>query len=189
MYGYVYLTTNLINGKKYIGQHKSDCFDSHYIGSGTHLKNAIKKYGRKNFLCEVLAVCESKEELDRQEIFWIAKFDAVNSRVFYNIAHGGNEVGTVSDSTKQKIRNAHTGTHHSDETKRKISQGNTGVSRKHIGTKGWHHSEETKQRLSQKNRNQVPWNKGKKTKPLSEETRAKISEALKRRNEIKRNSV
>jgi hypothetical protein len=32
MYGYVYITTNLINNKIYIGQHKSETFDSEYIG-------------------------------------------------------------------------------------------------------------------------------------------------------------
>ena len=42
MYGYIYETTNLINGKKYIGKHKADCFDKSYIGSGTILTRAIK---------------------------------------------------------------------------------------------------------------------------------------------------
>lgn len=45
MYGYVYQTINLINGKKYIGKHKSNVFDESYKGSGVYLSRAIKKYG------------------------------------------------------------------------------------------------------------------------------------------------
>lgn len=45
MYGYIYQTTNLINGKVYIGQHMSESFDANYYGSGKWLKRAIAKYG------------------------------------------------------------------------------------------------------------------------------------------------
>lgn len=41
MYVYVYITTNLINGKRYIGQHRSNILDEKYLGSGKLLKNAI----------------------------------------------------------------------------------------------------------------------------------------------------
>lgn len=51
MYGYVYKTTNLINGRIYIGQHKSNGLDEQYIGSGKILGIALKKYGRRNFVC------------------------------------------------------------------------------------------------------------------------------------------
>ena len=34
MYGYIYITTNLINGMKYIGKHKASMFDPAYKGSG-----------------------------------------------------------------------------------------------------------------------------------------------------------
>ena len=36
MYGYIYKTTNLVNGKIYVGQHKGE-FTEDYIGSGTSL--------------------------------------------------------------------------------------------------------------------------------------------------------
>lgn len=32
MYGYIYITENLVNHKKYIGQHKSNKFDEYYKG-------------------------------------------------------------------------------------------------------------------------------------------------------------
>ena len=67
MYGFIYITTNLINGKKYIGQHKGDGTDN-YLGSGDRLIIAIKKYGKCNFKREILCFAESKEELDLLEI-------------------------------------------------------------------------------------------------------------------------
>ena len=42
MYGYIYITTNLINNKIYIGQHKSKNYDKKYLGSGLLLKRAQK---------------------------------------------------------------------------------------------------------------------------------------------------
>lgn len=42
MYGYIYITTNLINGRMYIGKHKSEKYDSSYYGSGKILLYAIK---------------------------------------------------------------------------------------------------------------------------------------------------
>lgn len=45
MYGYIYITTNLTNNKKYIGKHASSKFDENYKGSGKRLWNAINKYG------------------------------------------------------------------------------------------------------------------------------------------------
>jgi group I intron endonuclease len=79
----VYLTKNLINGKKYIGK------DSHnnpnYLGSGALLLEDIKKYGRENFQKEILEVCYSDEELTYQESYWITHFNATKSDSFYNL--------------------------------------------------------------------------------------------------------
>ena len=89
MYGYIYLTTNLINNKKYIGQHRASKFSMKYLGSGIHLTNAIKKYGKENFKLEVLCECFSEQELNEKEKYFIKIYNAVESDDFYNIAKGG----------------------------------------------------------------------------------------------------
>lgn len=89
MYGYIYETTNLINGKKYIGQHHASEFEWWYKGSGKLIKKAFDKYGFDNFEVKLLENCNSKEELDEKEIYWINYYDAVNSNNYYNLAEGG----------------------------------------------------------------------------------------------------
>ena len=97
-YGFVYVTTNLINGKRYIGQKKIsnrryDYYDK-YLGSGKILINAIKLYG-----------AYSQDELDQLETELILFFDAANSDDYYNISlgqtHNGWELKT--DEEKKEI--------------------------------------------------------------------------------------
>lgn len=59
---YIYLTTNLINNKKYIGQHDGEENDS-YLGSGTYFLRAVKKYGKEKFKKEILEICDSQEKI------------------------------------------------------------------------------------------------------------------------------
>ena len=59
---YIYLTTNLINGKKYIGKHFGAICDS-YLGSGTLLQRAIAKYGKENFKKEINKLNANIKEL------------------------------------------------------------------------------------------------------------------------------
>ena len=107
MYGYIYLTTNKINGKKYIGQHAKSEFDKTYYGSGTAFNLAFQKYGKENFTSEILDWAETKEELDQLEIEWIAKSKAVESEEYYNITIGGEAPMS--------------GRKHSEESKRQMS--------------------------------------------------------------------
>lgn len=88
-YGFIYITTNLIDGKRYIGQKKFDNYWKGYLGSGKHLREAIKKYGRENFSRNIVAIAYSKEELDDAEISIIKFLGADKSRDYYNIAEGG----------------------------------------------------------------------------------------------------
>lgn len=85
---YIYITTNLINGKQYIGQHKGELNDS-YFGSGTNIVKALAKYGKQNFKKDILQICETREEADKQEQYYIAKYNAVEDDNFYNLQEGG----------------------------------------------------------------------------------------------------
>ena len=66
-YYYIYKITNLINGKMYIGQHRTNNLDDGYMGSGKLIKRAIKKYGVENFKKEIQGFYEDMEELNYME--------------------------------------------------------------------------------------------------------------------------
>lgn len=84
---YIYLTTNLVNDKKYIGQHNGSIKDN-YLGSGVLLVKAIEKYGKENFKKEILEECDITE-LDEKEKYWIAYYNALEDENFYNLSKGG----------------------------------------------------------------------------------------------------
>lgn len=100
-YGYIYLTRNLVNNKKYIGQKKSTYFrGSEYLGSGLYLKHALTKYGRDNFSVILVGWYENKDELDKAEQYWIKYYDACNSDEFYNLQAGGYRLGMLAGSRR-----------------------------------------------------------------------------------------
>lgn len=99
----VYQTTNMINGKIYIGVHKTenpDIFDG-YLGCGAyankpssynktkyHLHNAILKYGPSNFKRSILKVFDNQEEAFKLEAELVN--DSFIKRVdTYNTTLGG----------------------------------------------------------------------------------------------------
>lgn len=105
-YGFIYITTNHVNNKKYIGQKKYDRENRwrDYLGSGVHLKRAIEKYGNENFSKEIIEECYSKEELDEKEIYWINYYNAVESDEFYNISPGGDGGNTIAGYTDDQLK-------------------------------------------------------------------------------------
>jgi group I intron endonuclease len=101
MYGYIYKTTNLINGRIYIGQKKAKIFCPTYYGSGTILNDALKKYGKENFKIEVLCWAKSKAELDSFEIEQISKY-SLNENL-YNITKGGTGGDTLENNPNKEL--------------------------------------------------------------------------------------
>ena len=141
----IYMTTNLINGKKYVGRcSKDERWESGYLGSGVLLKQAIRKYGCENFertILEELPNSSSLREAIDLEKEWLIKLDCKNSPDFYNMS---NDTGGMGAGDK-----------HSDETKEKIKErmkviyGDVGL------PPAW------RENVTNALRGRVPWNKGK----------------------------
>lgn len=104
-YGFIYITTNLINGKRYIGQKKYNHYWKTYLGSGVIFQRAVKKYGKENFRRDIIEECETKEQLDEREIYWISYYNATENDEFYNINSGGyiNDRNGYDEKTQREL--------------------------------------------------------------------------------------
>jgi len=188
MAGTIYLVTNNLNGKQYVGQ--TTVGDRR--GHGQLCTAAYRKYGKENFSYEpICSNIHSRPTLNFIEKFWIKVMD---SRVpnGYNIDHGGSSKDKVSDETRKKLSKSLTGFKHSEEAKANMSKAQFSRPKEsydkmadklrgrkrpaHIGEAvkiahtGKVVSKETKAKLS-------AFNKG---KIVSEQTRLKLSQAAKK---------
>lgn len=115
----IYKTTNKINNHYYIGKDQKN--SPLYLGSGIALKRAIDKYGRENFIKEVLEECSDPKTLAAQERAWIAKYNATKDPMSYNIAEGGfgGHTGAYYKVGRSGPANAAYGKHKTPEQKEK----------------------------------------------------------------------
>jgi hypothetical protein len=177
MYFLVYKTTNLLNGKIYIGVHVSEEEYDSYLGSGKLLLAAIRKYGRENFKRETLKICESQEEMFHLEST-IVNREFIERDDTYNIHLGGNGAQKGhrhSDVTKEKIGSKHKGTKHTEDAKAKMSASRKGKTKTEehrlklsVAHTGKQMSDLSKDKMSKSKR-------GKVRGPLSQETKEKLS--------------
>ena len=164
---YIYEITNNINGKTYIGQHKTKNLVDSYMGSGVILKQAFEKYGKENFSKKIIAICETQENADILEKVFIKVYHEMG-KAEYNICDGGNGVlcsGEFEIQRRLKISKTSKGRIVTEETRRKISKGNKG--KKHP------HTEETKKIIAKASSEH--W----KRDGYKEQVGEKISKALK----------
>jgi group I intron endonuclease len=157
----VYIHTNKINGKKYVGQtcKKPESRWANGCGYKTqkYFYRAIEKYGWDGFEHEIIASNLTKAEADQLEKDLIKSFNTQNPDNGYNLTGGGDGMfgWTPSDEWIKKQRELNTGEHnpffgkrHSEETKKKISEANSGNI---PGNKGKPHTEKSKE-LMRENR-------------------------------------
>lgn len=103
--GCIYMYTNRINGKKYIGQTTRKLMVRHWqhlSQNDSYIDKDIKKYGKENFKLEVLEdnIFE-KDLLHEKERFYIAKYDTFNNG--YNMTRGGDDGTSFSEIDRDKI--------------------------------------------------------------------------------------
>jgi group I intron endonuclease len=105
----VYLLTNQVNGKSYVGQHHGHDLTKRWKSGryNSYLTAAIKKYGPESFEKRILSYASCQEELDLLEQFWIQTFQTCNRKFGYNIQKGGLEWrGRHTKATKRHISEA-----------------------------------------------------------------------------------
>lgn len=183
-YGFIYLTTNLINGKIYIGQREflnNKNGNANYLGSGTYFKRALQKYGKENFRRKILRVCFSQHELSVWEHVYIKKYHSQDPKIGYNIADGDVNTSEYNPSKSLEVRKKI-----SQTLRRKFANGE--IDRMIFSRKGKnhpmygkHHSEESKKKNSESKKKSIAiLGHPMKGKHCSEETKKKISIGNKR---------
>jgi group I intron endonuclease len=164
---FVYLITNKINGKRYVGQtsvsieqrwrqHKCDATK----GNTKHLYKAIRKYGFENFEIKPLVIVGTKQEMDRYEQGLIKAWDLRNPDKGYNLTDGGE--GCL-------------GLTHSEETRALLSRNAKMLGIKPPSRKGCRPSLEERRQMSERMKGNTY---GVGISP-SQETRKKLSDANK----------
>ena len=102
----IYKITNTINGKIYIGKQSNR--NKKYMGSGKWIKRAIKKYGKRYFIKEIIESCNSNEDLNSREKYWIKELNSTNSKIGYNISKGGKGATFfMTEEQKKKVSDNH----------------------------------------------------------------------------------
>ena len=160
----IYLITNTVNGKKYVGQTKgkvSRRWTNHKSsarrGQDNYFYRAIRKYGEENFEVVTLEDWNTLEETNDAERWWIKILDTTNSELGYNGLIGGHfqpspDVGKRISEGKLKafqehpeerenIRQGKLGVHLSEEHKKAIADAQRGQPTRRPG---YHPTEETK---------------------------------------------
>lgn len=157
----VYVHTNKINGKMYVGQTvHGDNPELRWRNNGkgyeksTYFQNAIKKYGWENFDHEIIANNLTADEANKFERLLIEKLNTMNEEYGYNLVSGGNSGKTVSFQTRQKISETLKGRFVGENNP---NYGNHKVAGEGNGFYGKKHSKETIEHLSKTKTKRYVW--------------------------------
>lgn len=124
----IYKIVCLKNNKSYVGQthdfkkrvrtHKTSLRrNAHH---NKHLQNDFNVYGEEYFKYVFIEHCESDEELDIREDYWITELDSIKSG--YNLKTGGIKHNKLSEETRKDLSKALKGRIISENQKKIISE-------------------------------------------------------------------
>lgn len=137
----IYLVTNRVNGKQYIGQTVRSIKDRWRVHCQSHskvplLRKAIEKYGKKAFNVEVVVDSLSVEQANNLEVLFIQLNNTLSPNG-YNLMTGGKN-GLHSEVTCEKIRQANLGREFTDEHRKNLSKPKlmSAAGAKNMGRKG-----------------------------------------------------
>ena len=112
----IYLVTNLINGKRYVGKTKftkEDRWKSHCQAAGNekyrkvmYLFRAMAKHGLQNFRVETLAPVDREELLNPLERHFIALYKTQSPKFGYNGTAGGDGGAVLSEDGRRRCAEA-----------------------------------------------------------------------------------
>lgn len=165
----VYLVTNLVNGKMYLGKHQTEDPEDGYLGSGNNLRASVEKYGSSNFKKVVLHVFDSEEEMNSKEKELVTEEWCKRSDT-YNICEGGK--GGWSYINRELFPPGKKRGLHTPEWSRHISEAKRGRP-SHMKGKTYEQIHGERASSFRKFRSESNRRRG----PLSEETKMKISRA------------
>ena len=136
----VYLLTNTVNGKRYVGKTARSVEQRwaehvlwaarNYSSRRSNLYRAIRKYSPKVFTRSILSVALNADVLNTLERFWISELKT-KAPTGYNLTDGGEGASgnTWSNESRARMSRSSTGRQQSPETRAKISAAGRG--RKH----------------------------------------------------------
>lgn len=151
--GYVYLVTNVLTGKQYVGQTQRLDINKRWnqhkkgkYGLGRYIRAAYCKYGIENFQFMIICVCFD-DDCDRYEDEYINKYKTLAPNGYNLRAGGGNSGKHHPDTIKlmSERQKGRKGTPHSPETIKKLREAQKGSKNPNFGKKL---SEEQKQKMS-----------------------------------------
>jgi group I intron endonuclease len=173
MHYYLYEVKNRVNGKIYVGVHKTDNLEDGYMGSGKIILKAIEKHGLENFEKIILEFFDDADSMFRRESEVVDDVFLTRDDV-YNLRRGGmGGFDWINSSNIPKFK----GHSHSEETKRILSESLKGKERPNLSEacrRAWSSkTDEEKQAFGEIMSNAL---KGKKQ---SHEQRSNISKGVK----------
>jgi hypothetical protein len=129
-YHYTYKTTNLINGRYYLGMHSTNRLDDGYLGSGKRLYYELNKYGRNNFKFEILQHFNTREQLVEAETSLISEevlkdpncLNMVVGGSGGNVGKGGEHLGGDCWAAANRYWKTEEGLKKKSETAKKVAK-------------------------------------------------------------------